>query len=61
MFDYDLFHLDIFAHTYCDSQVVTAFPLYFGEPTGLTELNDTICSKLPSKHGLNGPCQANHL
>ena len=29
--------------------------------TRLTELNDNICPRLPATHGLNGPCQANHL
>ena len=45
----------------CDSQVVTGFPLYFGEPTRLTELNDNICPKLQPTHGLNGQSQTHHL
>ena len=44
----------------CDSQVVTVFPLYFGEPTRLTELNDNICPRLQATRGLNGQGQT-HL
>ena len=45
----------------CDSQVVTVFPLYFGEPTRLTELNDNICPKLPATQVLIDHSQTHHL
>lgn len=45
----------------CDSQVVTAFPLWFTKPTGLPMFTNIFCPKIQATHVYNGPRQPNHL